>query len=382
MTNLVYLIPAMYNPGGMERILTEKINYLVNNYKYNIFLITTDQGDSKFFFKLSDKVTVLNWDIGFDQSYGLPLITKFREIRKKLKNYKCRLNQFLQDENIDICISTGGKELEFLHKLKVTCKFIFECHFSKDYRRQFLMSRNPSLKSSLIGWFRNQQMKSQTKRLDKVVVLTNNDLHDWKKSHTNIQRIPNFCSFTSEQLPIYKRKRAIAVGKLDAQKGFDMLIDSWAINKRQLKEWTLDIFGQGEWRDFLAQKIIDYKLEKNIYLRGVTNDIRTELQNSSMFLFSSRYEGFGLAVVEAMTVGLPVISFDCPQGPSEMVNSDNGFLVPLGNIEEFSNRIVELSRNSEIRENLGLQSIVKSTQYSKEYIMEDWNKLFLNVIKA
>ncbi|PSD43917.1 glycosyltransferase family 4 protein [Elizabethkingia anophelis] len=189
--------------------------------------------------------------------------------------------------------------------------------------------------------------------MDKVIVLTQHDLKDWSTSHSNVAQIYNFCSFSSDKIPDYKIKRAIAIGRLDAQKGFDMLIDSWVINKDKLVEWRLDIYGQGEWEDMLKQKIIDNKLEQNITLKGVTNDIKTELQNSSLFLFSSRYEGFGLAIIEAMTVGLPVISFDCPQGPSEMVNTDNGFLIELGDLNGFSNAIVKVTSDNELRKKNG-----------------------------
>ncbi|AQW97063.1 glycosyltransferase family 4 protein [Elizabethkingia anophelis] len=381
MIKVLYCIPSLYNPGGMERIITDKINSLAEDYKYEVTLVTTDQMGKKIFFDLNNNIDVRHLDLDFNSTFNLPLLKKRLEIKKRSIIYKKKLEEIIEAKQIDICISTGGKELEFLNFLKGNCKKVFESHFSKDYRRQFLVSRSPGLKSEIIGRIRSQQLINQTKKLDKVIVLTQHDLKDWSTSHSNVAQIYNFCSFSSDKIPDYKIKRAIAIGRLDAQKGFDMLIDSWVINKDKLVEWRLDIYGQGEWEDMLKQKIIDNKLEQNITLKGVTNDIKTELQNSSLFLFSSRYEGFGLAIIEAMTVGLPVISFDCPQGPSEMVNTDNGFLIELGDLNGFSNAIVKVTSDNELRKKMGEISKINSNKFSKPEIMKSWDLVFKDIIR-
>lgn len=379
---LLYCIPSLYNPGGMERIITAKINSLVEDYGHEVTLVTTDQMGRGIFFNLNDDVDVIHLDLDFNSTYNLPLLKKRAQVKIISAVYKKKLENIIKDKQIEICISTGGKELEFLQNLVGDCKKLFECHFSKDHRKQFVVSRQPGLKSQILGWIRTQQLIRQTKKLDQVVVLTQDDLLAWRSSHDNIAQIYNFCSFTSQHTPDYKKQRAIAIGRLDAQKGFDMLIDSWALNRDKLVNWHLDIYGQGEWQHMLQQKINVNKLEHNIRLKGVSDNIKAELENSSLFLFSSRYEGFGLAIIEAMTVGLPVISFDCPQGPAELVDSDNGILVELGNLQEFSDAIVRLTSDYELREQMGNAAKVSAKRFSKTRIMKEWDLLFKNLIKV
>lgn len=382
MINIVYLIPAMYKPGGMERILTEKLNYLATHYNYKIYLITTDQQGKEFFFDLNEKVKVLNWEIDFDSCYDLPLVKKFLRIRSKLKDYRSRLENFLATNNIDICVSTGGKELEFLTELVNPCKKVLEIHFSKDFRKQFTVARSNSWLMKIIGEIRNKQLIRQTTNLDAVIALTKTDLREWEKTHKNLYQIYNFSSVESDVISARNTNRAIAVGKLDAQKGFDMLIDAWSLKKTELNNWELHIFGQGEWEQMLLDKIKKNNLEKNVFLRGVTKDIKSEFLKSSIFLFSSRYEGFSLVFIEAMNCGLPIVSFNCPQGPSELIiNDDIGFLVEAGDIKTFSSKISLLSEDASLRKEMGVSSFKKSQTFSKTKIMNQWNDLFTNLLK-
>lgn len=375
--NLVYLIPALYNPGGMERILTDKINTLVSTGKYSITVVTTDQMGRTPFFKLNPAVRLIHLDLNFNKTFGLPLMQKYRRTRSMLKQYRQQLQQIINEEHTDICISTGGKELEFLSAMPVKCKKILEIHFAKNFREHFLLSRCDSVKNRIIGKLRTRQLVHQTKNLDAVVVLTKKDLLEWAKTHRNLYQIYNFASFRAEQPAELSAHRAIAVGRLDAQKGFDMLIDAWALKKEELKGWKLDIFGQGEWQQMLEEKILSYGLQHNVRLCGVTSDIKTEMLQSSVFLFSSRYEGFGLVLVEAMGCGLPLVSFDCPEGPSEFISDDDvGYLIPLGDIERFADSIVRLAQLPEQRRQLGRGGYLKSELFSKDKIMSEWMDLF------
>lgn len=371
----------MYNPGGMERILTEKINFLIENYNYEVILVTTDQKNKSFFYQLSSKVKVLDFELNFDEDYNKSFISKYISIKKKLKIYKSKLEKIINSENVQVCISTGGKELEFLYSLNVKCKKILEIHFSKKFREQFLIARNNNYINRIVGKIRTIQLINQTRSLDAVVVLTKKDKIDWKRTHKNIYHIYNFSSIVPLQKASLNVNRAIAVGKLDSQKGFDMLIDAWALEKDNLKNWELDIYGQGEWELLLKEKIKFYDLGDSINLRGVTKNIETEFLNSSLFLFPSRYEGFSLVFIEAMNCGLPIVSFDCPEGPSELIlENDIGFLVPANNLIKFSESMVRLTKDEKLRERMGKKSFEKSKNFSKENIMKMWDNLFRNLL--
>lgn len=378
--NILYCIPSLANPGGMERIITEKINWLSSHTEHKIWIVTTDQMRKPKFFKLIETVTVIDLDIDFNAEFNLPLPRKFVAVRRKLRVYQKHLEAMIREHKIDICISTGGKEMEFLQNMRCRCKKVLEIHFSKNFRQQFLLARRGDAIARLLGAFRTRQLVWQTKNLDAVVVITKKDYGEWAKTHRNIYQIYNFTSFEVEKPAALNNNRAIAVGKLDAQKGFDMLVDAWALKKSSLQDWSLHIFGQGEWYGMLQKKIESYGLEDNIFLEGVSNDISKEMLKSSMFLFSSRYEGFSLVFLEAMACGLPVISFDCPEGPAEVIeNNDIGLLVEHENVPQFANAMERLFHNRPELVQMSENSFRKSALFAKDKIMEQWNSLFLKI---
>lgn len=375
--NLLYCIPALYNPGGMERIISEKLNWLVASQGYEVTIMTTEQRGRTSFFEIDERISQIHLPINFDDAFTLPLMEKVKLTKAKLKTYQQRLQQIIIEKQIDICISTGGKELEFFYKLNVPCRKILEIHFAKNFREQFLLARKDNLLNRIVGKIRTRQLIAQTKSLDAVVVLTKNDYKEWKKTHKNIHQIYNFSSINSDVSPDYGKKRAIAVGRLDAQKGFDMLINAWAQKKEYLVDWTLDIFGKGEWESMLNEQIFKHGLQNNIFLKGVSNNVHQEFSNSSIFLFPSRYEGFALVMMEAMNCGLPVISFDCPHGPSEIIeDGKTGFLIAANDITAFSKAMVQLSSDEILRYKMGKASKAKSSEFSKETIMQQWDNLF------
>lgn len=375
--NLLYCIPALYNPGGMERIISEKLNWLVASQGYEVTIMTTEQRGRTSFFEIDERISQIHLPINFDDAFTLPLMEKIKLTKAKLKTYQQRLQQIIIEKQIDICISTGGKELEFFYKLNVPCRKILEIHFAKNFREQFLLARKDNLLNRIVGKIRTRQLIAQTKSLDAVVVLTKNDYKEWKKTHKNIHQIYNFSSINSDVSPDYGKKRAIAVGRLDAQKGFDMLINAWAQKKEYLVDWTLDIFGKGEWESMLKEQIFKHGLQNNIFLKGVSNNVHQEFSNSSIFLFPSRYEGFALVMMEAMNCGLPVISFDCPHGPSEIIeDGKTGFLIAANDITAFSKAMVQLSSDEILRYKMGKASKAKSSEFSKETIMQQWDNLF------
>ena len=173
--NILYLIPSLENTGGMERILTEKMNYLVDQKNFNIHVITTEQNVDEYGFKLSDKVIVEHLKLNFYQLYNEQLIKKYFKTQKKLIIYKKRLHAFIQENDIDICVSLGGKEIEFLGNVNWSCKRIIEIHFSKNIRKQFLLARKTGWLWNFIGNIRNKQLEKQVKNFDKLVVLTKAD---------------------------------------------------------------------------------------------------------------------------------------------------------------------------------------------------------------
>lgn len=376
--NIVYCIPSLYNSGGMERVLTTKVNYLSTcNPDYNITIITTDQMGRYIFFKLNSEINVVHFDINFSESFNSSLLKRYFWNYYKSKEYKNRLYAYLVDNNIDICISLCGKEMDFLTKLKDKSKKIAELHFAKSFRKQFVLSRKNNLFWRIFGELRTYQLIKVTQKLSKLIVLTKEDKLEWLKTNTNVKQIYNPIQWENSQLSDCINKKMIAVGRLDAQKGYDMLIPIWKTVSDKYPDWELNIFGDGEWKDMLNELIKSYNLVGKVNLKGITNNIQKEYLQSSCFLLSSRYEGFGMVILEAMTFGLPIVSFNCKSGPSELiVEGENGFLIEEGYFNQFSNRICEIIENEDLRYKMSKKSYELSKEFSVDSIMKEWINLF------
>lgn len=380
--NILYLIPSMSNSGGMERILSEKVNHLSIDDNYKIFIITTEDAEKPIFFKLNENVILTEFGLDFNKFYNCNIILKLLETKKLLKEYKRRLEQFIKKNRIDICISMGGKELEFFSDLNSNCKKICELHFSQDIRKQFLQSRSSSVIWNFIGYYRTKQLISQTKNLDRLVVLTKVDLKHWQKTNQNVVQIYNFSSIVPSGVAELNNETVIAVGRLDPQKGFDLLIDAWKILKQKSKNnWILNIFGEGFEKNNLQKKIIENNLQDSLFLKGNSQSIEQEILSSSIFVLSSRYEGFPMVLLESLACGVPIVAFDCKTGPSEIIdNNDCGYLIEYENQNQMAEKIIKLIEDDSERIEKGKVAKEKSEHFSKQVIMNQWKNLFNDLL--
>ena len=380
---LLYCIPSLANAGGMERVLSEKVNYLVNLRNYEITIVTTDHKDKEVFFALDNRIRLVHFNIDFDGHYSETFLFKYILHRRKLKIYKSRLAHLIKELEVNICISLCGKEIDFLFDLDVNCKKIAEIHFSMNNRKQFITSHYKGIFWRFIGDFRTLQLRKATKGLDKLVVLTKADQEQWEQTHSNIVQIPNPNPIFNKDISKLLTKRVISIGKLDAQKGYDMLVEVWRLVAIKHPDWVLNIFGEGEWEQLLRDRINELNLLGKINLCGKTIDVVSNYLDSSIYVLSSRYEGMPMVLIEAMSCGLPIVTFDCEYGPGEMViDGENGFLVPFQNLPKLAEKICVLIENESIRIEMGAKSLEYAKLYSKQPIMSRWIDLFNQIYKA
>lgn len=377
--NLLYCIPHLYNSGGMERVLTQKVNWLAAHTDYTITIVTTEPtptGTPKCYFPLSEKVQVVELNIDFNADYTKPLLPKYCAHMRRMRAYKRALTEYIVQHGIELCISLGGKEIAFLRHLP--CRTIAEMHFAMDQRRQLIEANHKSLFWSLVGEVRTRQLVQAVKPLERLVVLTDADKAAWEKAGcTNVTVIPNPCSLDGQKVSIKsaKSKTILAVGRLHEQKGFDLLLQAWKPIEKTYSDWSLRIVGEGPKRAELEAQIESQGL-KRVVLASATNNVLDEYEAASIFVLSSRYEGLPLALIEAMWCGLPCIAFDCPQGPAELLAEDRGWLVPNGDIAELTAQIAyALSHPEEaLKRAQKAQSFVQTT-YSEAAIMPQWVQL-------
>lgn len=378
--NLVYFIPDLSKAGGMERVLTQKVNYLAHTGLYNISIITTEMLDNdKPFFELHPDIKIHRFKIFFNDIYDLNIIKKTKKMYKKLYIYKGHVNTFLKENNVDILISMGGKELEFLYTLKGPFKKVYEAHFSNGIRtRNLIDKKGNSFFWRLVAKFREFQIVKQTQKLDALIVLTEQSKKDWLRTNNNVTVISNPSAIkTLPNCYDSKSTRVITLGRLEYEKGFDLLIKAWTTVVKKYPNWKLDIFGTGSLEESLNKLIVELKLSNSVKLRGVTKNVSQELLKSSFYVLPSRYEGLPLVMLECLSCGLPMVAFDCETGPADIIeNNDCGFLVKNGDTDHLSKNIIYMIESTSQRVMQSINCTNKSDNYAVDNIMKIWQNLF------
>ena len=386
---IVYCIPHLYNSGGMERVLTQKVNWLAAHTDYEITIITTELtpvGQSDVYFELDERVQVKALGIDFNADYHKPLLSKYIGHARRLRAYKRALINYIRANEIDLCISLGGKEVAFISTLP--CRTMVEFHFAKDHRQQLLDANHTGWFWHLLGRIRTWQLVRDVRSVERIVVLTEKDRQDWQQAGcANVKCIPNPCAIKYRVLSSeYREQRVktlLAVGRLHEQKGFDMLLEAWNNVQRNnvqcTKDWTLRIVGEGEQRKKLEEQIRDLQLS-NVVLAGRVENMVEEYAAASLFVLSSRYEGLPLALIEAMWCGVPCMSFDCPHGPAELLEDDRGWLVPAMDVEKLTQQIIyAMTHMEEAKARAQRAQEYAYEKYSEANIMPQWVQLIENI---
>ena len=371
---LVYCICNICNPGGMERVMLNKINYLVENLYWDITVVTTDQKHRPPFYLFPKEVKIVDLDINYtDDNKKSPILKIIGYLRRRALHKK-RLTRFLMEEKADVVSSLFPSESSFIPSIKDGSKKVLELHFNKFFRLQY----NRTGIIGLLDKYRTWQDERLVRRFDKFVVLTNEDKENWG-NWKDIVVIPNAALVNKGSFSSVNNKRVIAVGRLDYQKGFDRLIDAWKIiqQNRQFQDWQLDIFGQGEWKEKLQCQIEEYGLQSSVCLNRPSSAIYDEYRNSSLIVMSSNYEGFGMVLVEGMSCGLPAVAFDCKCGPKDIIrHGENGLLVKNGDIQGLADALMKLMGDDELRRRMSLEARKVTETYSEEVVMKQWMELF------
>ena len=370
---IVYCTPALYMAGGVERVLTIKANYFAEKYDYDITIILTEGKDKKPFYPLSEKVKVINLDINFEELWNCSFLRKICVYIKKQRLYKKALQFELMRIRPDITISMLRREINFITKIKDGSRKIGELHINRANYRNF---NEKGIIKSVFSWFWMRSLVSNLRKLDKLVVLTDYDKKAWKELN-NVVTIPNPLSFESAIKSPLTSKRIIAVGRYSHEKGYDLLLRAWAKVQVQCRDWQLVIFGDGD--RTLCDKLMDEQNinRNNCILNGRTQDVQKEYIASSIAVCSSRFEGFGLAIVEAMACGLPVVSFDCPWGPRSIISDgEDGILVENGNVEGLTQALISLIEQLERRKEMAENAVRNVQRYNMEQIAHKWKTLF------
>lgn len=374
---IIYCTHSTYNPGGMERVLLNKVTYLSQLLGWEVSVVTTDQHQRSPFYPFPEKVRMTDLEINYSEDNEKGAWKKMTGYLRKRKEHRRKLTALLLKEKPDIVVSLYPSESSFIPDIKDGSKKVLELHYCKFFRLQYG-------RKGLLGWIdklRTHQDEQIVRRFDKFVVLTNEDRGYWGNL-PNIEVIPNAAMHVSDAYSDVMNKRVIAVGRLDYQKGFDRLIQAWQLVQHtgRFTGWKLDIFGQGEWQEMLQQMIGKAGLQDTARLNRPTKQIGEEYVKSDMLVMSSNYEGFPMVMIEAMACGLPVVSFDYKCGPKDIIQSGiNGLLVPNGDIQALADAMMKVMEDEAYRKMLSLNARKVVDTYSEQAVMAQWIRLFTSI---
>lgn len=374
---MVYCTHSLCNPGGMERVLVNKVTYLVEKLHWDVSIVTTDQKGRPSFYPLPAGVRVTDLGINYSDDNVKSVTGKILGYLQKRRRHKRLLTSLLEREKPDIVVSLYPSESSFIPDIKDGSKKVLELHFCKYFRLQY--GRKGLL--GIIDKWRTHQDERIVRKFDKFVVLTNEDKEYWGNLH-NIEVIPNAAMNIGGHFSDVTNHRVIAVGRLDYQKGFDRLIQAWEyINKSGLySDWRLDIFGQGEWKEMLQEMVQAKNLSVSVHLNSPVKTIGEEYVNSSLLVMSSNYEGFPMVMIESMAIGLPVVAFDFKCGPRDIISDgENGLLVSNGDIPGLAGAMMKLMGDYELRRRMSVKARQVVDTYSEKAVMDKWVRLFTSL---
>lgn len=356
MITIAYVVHGHLNGGGTDRILASKANYLSRN-GYKVHIITGDSIEEKPFFDFDEKII-------------------FHHIAKcKRSTYINKVENLLNQIYPSITLSLGIGDAKYISRSKDQSIKVLEWHYAKYKKRYWLADIDSTFWGRFIADCYTLKRSRLAKSYQKLIILTEEDKKSWYGLN-NINVIPNFIPTLPENKSDCSKKRVIAVGKYVPQKGFDILIDIWAKVSPQYPEWELVIFGKGKDKIKLEKQIKALNIT-TIKLNPPTKNINEEFRNSSIFAMSSRFEGLPMVLLEAMSVGLPVVSFACKCGPRDIITEgESGFLIPQSNFDLFAKRLMELMDNENLRQQMGAAARLRAEDFTEEKIMPKWVTLF------
>ena len=239
-------------------------------------------------------------------------------------------------------------------------------------------AHRPRLQADMRRWYG---------RLDALSVLNSDDEREYGTllagSGTRVVRVPNSLPPLGGGVSDASSRVIVGAGRLTGQKGFDLLIDAFAPVAERFPDWRLRIYGNGPKRPELERQVASLGLGDRVELPGASRELGKEFARGGLFVLSSRFEGFGMVLAEAMSKGLPGVSFDCPRGPADIVShGEDGLLVPDGDVGALSAALLELVGDDERRRAYGQAALENSRRYAIEAIGPRWEALLEELLEA
>ena len=376
---IVYCTDTISRMGGIEIITIAKANALAAIPGNQVWVALSDNRYPAIM-KLQN-VSVLDLAVHYFEEDDHGYWHAIKDFWKKQKIHRRRLEQVLNEINPDVVISTGKDTRRWLPKLNTGSNpvFIRELHFSRHYGLERAQK-----------WYIKMIVKIGElyeyglliKKYDKIVVLTEADKSGSWANWDKVTIMPNPLIKQEKGHSIGTSKIAISAARLMWTKNFCSLINIWAKVIQRHPDWTLQIWGEGEERGNLEKQIERLGLKNHVFLMGYTSEVQEQMAKASLFLLTSKTEGFSLVTIEAMSVGIPAVVYNCPGGIRYVVkDGETGYLVPMDDEDAFVEKVCTLIENEDLRRRMGQASLQEVEQYRIEKIAKQWMTLFHELVR-
>lgn len=343
---ILFIVNNLHTPGGTERVVCNLANLFTEILHYDIIITNRETTKEDVYFSLNENIDVL-------------------ALGKSYLHFYQNLNKFIKEQQPDIVLVHNMGKLSvfsaFLRIPKGTKLFSLE-HVAFQSRPSWL-----KVLSELVY-----------KKYHTIIALTQNDKAEYSRFHQSVITIPNISTYdvtTFHSEYDIKSKKVMAVGRLTYQKNFLSLLEAWKGIQERYSDWCLEIYGEGEERLLLEEYIAKNNLI-TVTLKGNESDLSSSYKKASFLVMSSLYEGLPLVLIEAQSFGLPLISFDCPYGPSEVIKDNyNGYLVENQNIKQLEYKMAEMISKEEQRILFFKHAKEDALRFSSAHILGQWKSL-------
>lgn len=367
---IVFYIDQLYLHGGIEKMLSQKLNFFSQLKNYEVHLITFEQKNKEYCYPISDKIIKHDLEINYSREKSYFSRINLQKIPKHISRLKKKLKEIKPDV---IVVANYSFDFYFIPFISRDIKTIKEYHSSRydiDCKKKNIKGR--------IFYYLDEFINS---KYDKIVVLNK----DEKKHYTtkNVEVIPNSVVLNSFVKNESRKKTIVAAGRIAPVKQFDHLIKAWSLIAHKCPDWNVEIYGDGD--EVLVNELntLIRRLDiPRIKLMGATDELDNIMQQSSIFALTSATECFPMVLLESLKNGLPIVSYNSPYGPKNIIkDNEDGLLVEHNNIKAFASKLMNIIEDDKKRKQMEETAVENSKRFGENIIMQKWILLFESEVK-
>ncbi len=363
MKKIVILVDQMHSHGGIEKLVAIKANYWSAVFGYDVTILSTEQGKKPLIYELNEKVKFQDLVIDFDRNKSY---FSFVNILKLLKNI-FKIQQYIFTQKPDFVLVASHIPITYVLPFLFTgkAKTIKEFHYTKFY------DTNQGIKNKVLIFIES--------KYDFLAVLSKEEQSFYYSKNTVVLPNPIADEINRSVTKVTQRPLvAAAIVRFAPVKQLELMVAVWEQFYQRHPSWELHLYGSigNDYYKTIFNLVQEKQLEKTILFKGQTNEVSKILEDARVLLMTSIQECFPMVILEAYAAGVPVVSYDCPTGPRNIIhNEEDGFIVAVGNQSAYVKRLEELAENTSLLETMGTKAQEKVSNYMLPKVMNLWNTI-------